>query len=319
MRRERAARQLLAEPAQDTGTVVERLLAVQAQDWRATRLAIRARTRGLTATDVDARTRRDADLVVGWLLRGTLHLVARADYPWLLGLTAPRARAANLRRLDRLGLSEAQADRAGDAAVRALAGGPRGRADLAEAMGTEGQATPHALMRAAVRGRIVSTGERFALAGDWLGAEPPSELTGEDRAVALGELARRYLAGHAPATDADLAHWSGLGLRDARAGLARARAPGPPAIERVPPRLLGAFDPWLLGWRSRAHAVPAAHGRAVHPGGGMVRAVATDDGEVVGTWTAPGGAVAIEFFAPPAPDLSAALERDAADVARFVA
>ncbi|MDP9345163.1 MAG: hypothetical protein M3P44_05500 [Actinomycetota bacterium] len=44
MRRERAARQLLAEPAQDTGTVVERLLAVQAQNWRATRLASRART-----------------------------------------------------------------------------------------------------------------------------------------------------------------------------------------------------------------------------------------------------------------------------------
>jgi len=40
----------------------------------------------------------------------------------------------------------------------------------------------------------------------------------------------------------------------------------------APPRLLGAFDPWLLGWRSREHAVPAEHGRTVHPGGGMVRA-----------------------------------------------
>src|SRR4029077_20228317 len=36
---------------------------------------------------------------------------------------------------------------------------------------------------------------------------------------ALAELARRYLAGHGPADDRDLARWAGLPLRDARAGL----------------------------------------------------------------------------------------------------
>ena len=86
----------------------------------------------------------------------------------------------------------------------------------------------------------------------------------------------------------------------------------------MPPRLLGAFDPWLLGWRSREHAVPAEHGRTVHPGGGMVRAVATADGTVVGTWTAPRGVVAIEPFAPLEPAVARALERDAAAVERFL-
>lgn len=316
-RRERASRQHLTRPAADAAAVVARLLAIQAQDWSAARLALRARTRGLTAADVDARTQRDGDLVVGWLLRGTLHLVAREDYPWLLGLTAPGRRAANARRLAQLGLSETQADRAGEKAVRALAGGPLTRAEVAHAMGTEGQATPHALLRAALGGRIVSTGTHYALAGDWLGREPAGELTGEDREIALAELARRYLAGHAPATDADLAHWSGLPLRDARAGLAGARRPAAVTGAPVPPRLLGAFDPWLLGWRSRDHAVAPAHGRTVHPGGGMVRAVATDDGIVVGMWTAPRGVVTIEPFAKLAPETAAALERDAADVARF--
>jgi beta-glucosidase len=57
----------------DVGEVCERLLAVQAQDLRCARLAIRARTSGLTVTDVD-RQLNDGSLVIGWLNRGTLHL-----------------------------------------------------------------------------------------------------------------------------------------------------------------------------------------------------------------------------------------------------
>src|SRR5256885_11574903 len=51
-------RSLLSGPrARSPVDVVGRLLAVQAQDWRAARLAIRARSSGLTAADVDrART-----------------------------------------------------------------------------------------------------------------------------------------------------------------------------------------------------------------------------------------------------------------------
>ncbi len=313
MRRERAARQLLVAPGGGAGAVVRRLLAVQAQDPRAARLALRAR--GATAPG-------DGDeLVAGWLLRGTLHLVAREDYPWLLGLTAPTRMRASARRLEQLGVTPAAADRAVAAVERAVSGeGPLTRAALAARMGTEGQATAHLLMLAALRGRIVLAGDRFAAARDVLGAEPPPALHGEARELALAELARRYLAGHAPATDADLAHWSGLGLRDARAGLALAARAAPVDGEApVPPRLLGPFDPWLLGWRSRAFAVAPEHARAVHPGGGMVRAVATADGLAVGTWTAPGGRVAIEPFAPLAPAVAAALERDAEAVERFLA
>jgi hypothetical protein len=50
----------------------------------------------------------------------------------------------------------------------------------------------------------------------------------------------------------------------------------------------------------------------------MVRAVATADGVAVGTWTLPRGAVAIEPFEALEPAVASALERDAADVARFL-
>jgi hypothetical protein len=167
-------------------------------------------------------------------------------------------------------------------------------------------------------------GERqaFVLAREWVG----------NRAApgALAELARRYLAAHGPAAPADLAAWSGLPLRDARAGLDAVAAQtvedddglvdladrqAPP--DRIPPRLLPAFDPYMLGWKDRSFAVAADHARRVHPGGGMLRATATVDGRVVGTWTAPGGRVELDLLEPVRPADAAALQAEAADVEAF--
>ncbi|MBV9336769.1 MAG: winged helix DNA-binding domain-containing protein, partial [Solirubrobacterales bacterium] len=88
MTAERLTAQLLAGPyGQDPVAVVEHLLAVQAQDARGARLAIRARTSGLVAGDVDRSLTADRSLLISWLNRGTLHLVSRGDYPWLHALT----------------------------------------------------------------------------------------------------------------------------------------------------------------------------------------------------------------------------------------
>jgi hypothetical protein len=337
LRRARAAAQLLHRPQGGAVGVVEHLLAVQAQDLRAARLALRARAKGLHAADVDAALTGDRALVVGWLMRGTLHLVGRQDYHWLLALTGPGRLTANARRLGQEGVSPDDADRAVKIMERALTKhGPLTRPELAERVAargirTEGQAMPYLLMRAALRGVAVlgplrDDGHAFVLTRDWLGGEPAPV----DRTRALGELPRRYLRGHGPASAADLAAWAGLPVRDARAGLdaiaselterrdlvdlaERAKAP-----DAIPPRLLPAFDPYLLGWRDRAFAVPAGHARHVHPGGGMVRATATVDGRAIGTWTLPGGKVELDLFGRPRAGAKAALQREAAEVQRFV-
>jgi hypothetical protein len=283
LRRQRAAAQLLGErAARGPEEIVGHLLAVQAQDLRAARLALRARGSGFGASDVDAAL-ADGRLVVSWLLRGTLHLVRAEDWPWLHALTADRPRATSARRLGQLGVAPPQAERAVEIIRAAVAGGPRTRAELAdlvaaEGIPTEGQATPHLLLRAAMDGVIVMCGaQRFRSA--------PATAAG-DRDTALGELARRYLRAHAPAGEADLAAWSGLPLRDVRRGLEGAGDVGAPdAPERIPARLLPAFDPYLLGWKDRSFAVPGDLAREVHPGGGMLRAVVTDDGLVTGTWS----------------------------------
>jgi DNA glycosylase AlkZ-like len=335
---ERCAAQLLCgDPARSAEEVTRRLLAVQAQDPRGARLAVRARSAGVYASDVDAALASRA-LVVTWLNRGTLHLVSAEDYWWLHPLTNPQLRTGNASRLAQEGVPPHDAER-GVAALRAALGcdGPLTRAQLRERVAaagvrTEGQALVHILMLASIQGLIVrgpmaGRDQAFALVQDWLGAPPPVPL---DRGAALGELARRYLAGHAPAGDADLAKWAGIGLRDARAGLARCGArqradglaelsAGPERAAAVlpPPRLLGAFDPLLLGWASREPVV-GPHRRIVTDNG-LFRPFALADGRAVATWTIAGGRVVLAPFAPLDAGTKEALDTEAVAVTRFLA
>ena len=111
----RFAAQLLGEErATDAVAVAERLLAVQAQDLRSARLAIRARTGGLSAADVDRALTDERTLVIGWLNRGTLHLVRSEDYWWLHALTTPPLYTGNARRLAQTGVTPDAAERASE-------------------------------------------------------------------------------------------------------------------------------------------------------------------------------------------------------------
>jgi hypothetical protein len=333
---ERLTAQLLAgAPAADPVAVAERLLAVQAQDPRGARLAVRARTSGVVAADVDRCLTEDRTLVISWLNRGTLHLVRREDYWWLHALTTPPQVTGNARRLVQEGVSPEAAEVGVRVIERALGEeGPLTRGQLRERVAaagvrTEGQALVHLLFLASLRGLILrgpmAGGEQaFVLVRDWLGAPP---AVGRD--AALAELARRYLAGHGPASDRDLAKWAGLPLRDARAGLT-AIAPelveGPdgvvdlvaraPAAELPPPRLLGSFDPLLLGWASREPVLGGNEG--VVTVNGLFRPVALVGGRAVATWSMPGGVVTLKPFRRLSLSDAAALEEDAADVARFL-
>jgi hypothetical protein len=218
---------------------------------------------------------------------------------------------------------------------RALADeGPLTRDQLRERIAaagvrTERQALVHVLMRAsllglAVRGPMVGGQHAYVLVRDWLGEPKPV-----DRDAALAELARRYLAGHGPASDRDLARWAGLPLRDARAGLNAIAnqlrecedglvdvARRPPAAELPPPRLLGSYDPVLLGWTSREDVL-GPHQQLVTVNG-LFRPFALVRGRAAASWSMPRGEVVIEPFGRLSKADAAALERDAADVVLFL-
>jgi hypothetical protein len=329
------AQGLARPPLPDPVAVAERLLAVQGQDPRGARLAIRARTSGLAVADVD-RALSERSLLITWLNRGTLHLVRSEDYPWLQALTTPPLLTSSKRRLAQEGVSTEAAERGVETIERALADeGPLTRLQLRERLDstgvrTEGLALIHLLFLAAlrgvaIRGPMIGKHHAYVLVRDWLGPQKPV-----DRDAALAELARRYLVGHGPADDRDLARWAGLPLRDARAGLAAIAseleelenglvrlAKSAPAKDLPAPRLLGAFDPVLLGWTSR-EAIIGPHNHIVTRNG-IFRPFALVDGRAVATWRFARGEVTVEPLGRIGKRAGVALELEAVDVQRFMA
>ena len=311
------------------------LLAVQAQDLRGARLAVRARTEGLTVRNLDTAL-AERRLIISWLCRGTLHLVAAEDLFWLHDLVTPPLLTACRRRLEQEGVSAAQSARAAGLIARCLAeNGPLTRDELAAHLRAHripvaGQAAVHILFHATLEGLIVRgpmKGRRqaFVLVHDWLGPRPPMR----DRADSLTELVRRYLIGHAPASEWDIARWAGLPLRDIRTGLERmtgqlqprkdgllALRKPVPAPEPVPARLLGAWDPLLVGWRDRTF-VTGDHDADVVSGGSFRPFILLGD-RVAGVWRISRGEVELEPFEALADSDLAALEHDADDVRRYL-
>ncbi len=332
----RLAAQRLSGPGLESVVDATRhLLAVQAQDPRGARLALRARTAGGHASAVNDALSTERSLVVTWVNRGTLHLITAEDEPFLHALTAPQLRAASERRLRQEGVSAAAARRGIAAIVKALGdNGPMTRPEIREVLErarvpTARQALVHVLFRATldgliVRGPMIGTEQAFVLVAEWLGERPKI-----DRDRALADLARRYLAGHGPADDRDLAKWAQLPLRDARAGLQAIaselvqRADGLVDLPREqqsplpPPRLLGPFDPLLLGWRSRGFVLDAAEG--VVTSNGIIRPIALVDGRAAGTWSMRDGHVELRLWNEQPRATTAALEREAAAVEAYLA
>ncbi len=334
--RRRLTAQLLAgAPVRDPLAVAERLLATQAQDPRGARLAIRARSQGLSAGDVDRALTEERSLLITWLNRGTLHLVRSEDYPLLQQLTTPPQRTSSSTRLAQEGIDAAATERGLTVIERALAAeGPLTRAQLGAQLEradipVTGQALIQLLFRAAidglvVRGPMAGRQHAYALVSDWL---PRARPIPRDRALA--ELARRYLAGHGPAHERDLARWAGLPLRDARTGLTAiasqlrpaagglvdlARRGRPAPLPR--PRLLGAFEPLLLGWNGREPVLGEHAARVVS--GGIFRGFALAGGRAVALWRLAGRKVEIEPWAELAASDRSALESDAAALTEWL-
>src|SRR6201999_2277629 len=86
----------------------------------------------------------------------------------------------------------------------------------------------------------------------------------------------------------------GAGAGPAGAGPAGAGPAGPAALP--PPRLLGAFDPLLLGWASRDPVVGPY--QQIVTVNGLFRPFALAGGRAVATWTITRGQVVLTPFTP---------------------
>lgn len=345
----RAATQLLHRPASatDPAEIARAIGGAQAQDVYAGPLTFRSRSRRLTAADVKRARTEDRSLLRTWVMRKTIHLIPTDDAGWWLPLFEPEIERWSRRRMTQLGLSESRQNKGLDVIARALADeGPLSRTEARQRVARAGieldtQTGMHLALTAVVSGIAClgpDRGSEICLVRreDWLGKPPPF-----DRGHALAELARVYIRAFAPATDRDFAYWSGLPLRDVRAGLASIAAeieevrvgeltmlvpsrdlPRLPRTGEV--RMLGNFDTYLLGWKDRRFSVADEHELHVKEGGGgWIRPVVVEDGIVIGGWRSarPGGRLEITLNLPESERrrLRDRIEAEVADIARFEA
>jgi hypothetical protein len=209
-------------PATDPKGVVERLVAMQAQEHAYARWSVGQRC-GASASVVDAAF--DAgDLIRTHVLRPTWHYVSPADLRWLLVLTGSRLEGANARRDDELDLDARTLRRATDVIAEVVAAGPATRRELAEELQRRrispgGQRMPHLLFHAELRMLVCSGPVRgkehtYVSFDDRVPAGP--EFTHDE---ALAELARRWFTTRGPASIHDFRWWSGLPAAQARIAL----------------------------------------------------------------------------------------------------
>jgi hypothetical protein len=343
----RAATQLIHRPtsARDPAEIARSIAGAQAQDVYAGPQTFRSRSRTLAAADITRARTEERSLLRTWVMRRTVHLIPTDDAGWWLPLFEPTFERWSRRRLTQLGMPPGNEEKALRVITGALADeGPLTRPELGRRVVDAGiklnQQTRLHIIGLAVTSGIACLGPDrgsqtcLVRREDWLGKPPPF-----NRDKALSELARVYLRAFAPATDRDFAYWSGLPLRDVRAGLEsisreieevrvgeevmvapRGGLPRLPRAGQV--RMLGNFDTYLLGWKDRAFSVSGEH--AIHVkegGGGWIRPVIVEDGIVVGGWRSArkGGRLEISLNLPKAERerLGEKLDAEIADIERF--
>jgi hypothetical protein len=284
-----ATRRSLATPLD----VVRHHLAMQAQDWGASRWAVGSRLEDASNEQVIAAY--DAgELVRTWPMRGTVHVLAAADAPWLIQLAGERALSGIEHLAGGQSMSRSELTRLLEGCGLMMGGG----------------ITYHTVWYLAQTGTIVQgptrDGEQLlVLTNEWI--TNPVEMP--DRDAALATLARRYLAAHAPASVDDLTHWTKLTKTDCKRAFALIAAdlvtiehPSGAtlyalaevferdfqlATEHGPPSTcaLAAFDEHLLGYRDRDDVLDPQHATLVDPGrNGVFRWTIIDRGRVIATW-----------------------------------
>jgi Winged helix DNA-binding domain len=258
--------------------------AVQSQDYPGAKWGLGQRIKGATDIALD-KAFNEGRILRTHVMRPTWHFVTPADIRWMLQLTAPRINAGSASYYRKNELDDDVFKKSRVLLERLLRDGRSlTRGDIRTALRKAGiECSPMRLgllmMRLELDAIVCSgplRGKQFTYA---LLEEraPAAKLLTRDEGLAL--LTARYFASHGPATIRDFVWWSGLTVRDAKAGIAMV-SPAlssesidgitywfrpsrvPPEPKPAPIHLLPAYDEYLIAYKDRDVAVDDVRAKA---------------------------------------------------------
>lgn len=312
-------RQMLLERKRVSAVqAVKKLVALQAQYAPSPYIALWSRVEGFRKEQLT----RNAAIVKAGCFRTTLHVVARAEFPYIVSsyIESQRGRSEGLG-VDIEALRAAVPDR------------PLSSAELTE-----------------LAHRVLATDDRWTVSfayralpfvrtepiGPWPHTKPSPVLLWRellpDAQESSTRVVRQYLAAYGPASRDDIVQFTGFKLRQVDPALDGLRTfegedgatlwdvpRAPLADARVTPpvRFLPAFDSIILAHRNRSRIVPPEYVETVfNKKNATTRNTFTVDGFVAGAWRIEQGKLRLEPFAP----LPAAARREVdAEGARLLA
>lgn len=321
------ARQLLLERVRlPIPRVLERIGGIQNQYAPNGYIRLWSSVEGFERDDLTRALERRS-VIQGTLMRETIHLVSRRDYPLF---------AAGIRRSGqewRLRVDRQADDREVRAAARKLARHLRGRTiSRKELDAFSRHAVGHwvDLVRVPPAGTWERRGAHtYGLAAEWVG---PLEATEDD---GIEHLARRYLGAFGPAPVNDIGNWSKIHPKRLTPVLERMqlrrfrdeagqelldlpRAPLPNPDTPAPVRFLPTWDAMLLVHARRTAILPEEYRQRIfHTKAPHSFPTFLVDGQVAGTWRHEDGRVRIEPFGRLPPGARAELEAEAESLAEL--
>jgi hypothetical protein len=288
------------------------VVGIQAQVMSAAELSLWTRRRGTTRADVKTALWTKRELVKTTSMRRTLHLVPSRDYPMYIAAMRDWSMAQTQNLLARIGASPKHVDTMIAVVMDALADGPKTQQDLiarAKAKAEKGmrkwlQFAWSAMRPAILEGLIVYGQPRgaeatFVRVDQWLANQKTV-----DAADAQLELAKRFLTAYGPATHRDFTKWSGLPTKvtkdvfdrfgdtldavtvDGEHSLIFRRDLADLADAKLDssPKLLPAFDTFLLAHSTKDHLVAPDFYKRVYRNQGWLSPVVIVNGRIVAVW-----------------------------------
>lgn len=309
---------------QSVEEVVGAICGLHAQAPLTPYLSLWNRMRGFRAEMLDEALYQEKSLVKMWFMRGTLHVIPVKDLPVYHSALRGMWFGTNgryLREVERPSYDERRKE-VHPRILEALSNGPLRRRELRERVcSLSGESASlykelfspwgGVLKETCYLGLTVFAEPRdkescFARLDRWL---PQSGLKEADVKTAMESLFSRYLHCYGPASTQDFAYWSGLPA----SRIARVVEENPQRFaavevqgdrrtlwmlredlgkvekvnveEKVSPRLLPRFDPYLLGHRVRTRLVDERDLKKIYRPAGDVAACVLVDGRVAGRWT----------------------------------